>query len=156
MIKRDLILEEVLNGRTSFYIFINQIPPKEIIELHQKCFRNYYLESSGIISNSDAEELLFDYDIINLIRGSYEEYFVEIGRERTYEFFGCGGDKMMKKIIDYTYFDFDDIIASNAIINDISEDDIYHFEDELYFDSFSNNGLSEFITQLYFLWELFG
>jgi hypothetical protein len=134
--------------------FIEQMDPKEFVQIHQDNFKEYYLSKPPIEIDN---ELFDDWCLWDTFQEKYREFFVEKGLDETYKWLNPSlysdyspclkNEDISLNCIKYHFFD-------NSI--ELSDDDLEsssYFFDDLYFDMWSSWAISWFIYEIVNLYQ---
>ena len=130
---REINLTILTEGK-KVYDFINNIPAKDFVELHQDNFKDYYLSPAPL----DLNHLMDDLDMFDTITEKYREFFQEIGLDASCEWLN---DMFCRKYVEYEAFG----------VGDLTDDELeecYDLFSELYGESWSGYGYSWFMYEL--------
>ena len=82
--KREFILTLTLE-KDKIAKFIESIPAKKFVRLHQRCFKDHYLREPAFLGNA---EFLDEICIWDTISEKYRDFFNELGIDKACEWLG--------------------------------------------------------------------
>ena len=114
--------------------FIESIPAKKFVRLHQRCFKDHYLSKPAVLGNA---EFLDEIGIWDTISEKYREFFNELGLDKACEWLGSDTPReYVQYEMGLTQLDEQDL------------EDSYDMFAELYGETWSGWGYDAFICEV--------
>ena len=115
--------------------FIESIPAKKFVRLHQRCFKDHYLSQPAVLGNA---EFLDEIDIWDTISEKYREFFNELGLDKACEWLGSDTPR------EYVQYE----MGLDIELDDEELEDCYDIFGELYGTTWSGWGYDAFICEI--------
>lgn len=146
--KRNLNLA-ILTENENILDFINSIPAADFVKAHQDNFKDHYLTDPGI----ELDHLIEEFDMMDIIREKYREFFTEKGIDETYKWLNPSlytnwSEYLKTEDFPMSYINYE--LFGEGIDDDNDEDleGCYDMFNELYYESVSSYGYSSFMKEL--------
>lgn len=137
----------ILTESNNILDFIKSIPAEDFIEIHQDNFKDHYLTDPGI----DLNHLIEEFDMLDVIREKYNEFFIEKGVDETYKWLNSSlytdwSEHLKTEDFPMTYINYE--LFGTEIEDEDELETCYDMFNDLYYEANSGYGYSFFMKDL--------
>jgi hypothetical protein len=137
----------ILTESNNILDFIKSIPAEDFVKVHQDNFKDHYLTDPEI----DLSHLIEEFDMLDVIREKYQDFFMEKGVDETYKWLNPSlytdwSEYLKTEDFPMTYINYE--LFGTEIEDEDQLETCYDMFNDLYYEANSGYGYSSFMKDL--------